>query len=70
MLIVMAYLAAEPTVYADAWGYRDAMAARMIPLRHAIDIMTGEPIDAIQDARARLLAARRKPIGSISVWTG
>ncbi|GGP00077.1 DUF7673 family protein [Stakelama pacifica] len=27
MLIVMAYLAAEPTVYADAWGYRDAMAA-------------------------------------------
>ena len=51
MLIVMAYLAAEPTVYADAWGYRDAMAARMIPLRHAIDIMTGEPIDAIRDAR-------------------
>ncbi len=27
MLIVMAYLAQEPTVYADAWGYRDAMAA-------------------------------------------
>jgi hypothetical protein len=27
MLIVMAHLAAEPTVYADAWGYRDAMAA-------------------------------------------
>ena len=26
MLIVMAYLAQEPTVYADAWGYRDAMA--------------------------------------------
>ena len=27
MLIVMAYLAQEPTVYADAWGYRDAMTA-------------------------------------------
>lgn len=27
MLIVMAYLAQEPTVYADAWGYRAAMAA-------------------------------------------
>ena len=27
MLIVMAYLAQEPTVYPDAWGYRDAMAA-------------------------------------------
>jgi len=26
MLIVMAYLGQEPTVYADAWGYRDAMA--------------------------------------------
>jgi len=25
MLIVMAYLAQEPTVYADAWGYRDTM---------------------------------------------
>lgn len=25
MLIIMAYLAQEPTVYADAWGYRDAM---------------------------------------------
>lgn len=25
MLIVMAYLAQEPTVYPDAWGYRDAM---------------------------------------------
>lgn len=27
MLIVMAYLAQEPTVYPDAWGYRDAMVA-------------------------------------------
>lgn len=27
MLIVVAYLAQEPTVYADAWGYTDAMAA-------------------------------------------
>lgn len=27
MLTVMAYSAQEPTVYADAWGYRDAMAA-------------------------------------------
>lgn len=25
MLIVMAYLAQEPTVYPDAWGHRDAM---------------------------------------------
>jgi hypothetical protein len=25
MIIVMAYLAQEPTVYPDAWGYRDAM---------------------------------------------
>lgn len=27
MLIVMAYLAQESTVYPDAWGYRDAMVA-------------------------------------------
>ncbi|WP_026149912.1 MULTISPECIES: DUF7673 family protein [Sphingobium] len=27
MLIVMAYLAQEPTVYPDAWGFRDAMTA-------------------------------------------
>ncbi|MEG3174441.1 hypothetical protein U1708_19720 [Sphingomonas sp. ZB1N12] len=27
MLIVTAYLAQEPTVYPDAWGYRDAMVA-------------------------------------------
>lgn len=27
MLIVMAYLAQEPTVYPDAWGFRDAMVA-------------------------------------------
>ncbi len=25
MLTIMAWLAQEPTVYADAWGYRDAM---------------------------------------------
>lgn len=25
MLTIMAYLAQEPTIYADAWGYRDAM---------------------------------------------
>jgi hypothetical protein len=25
MLTIMAYLAQEPTTYADAWGYRDAM---------------------------------------------
>lgn len=36
----------------------------MTPLRHAIDIMTGEPIDR-DTRRARLLAARRKPVGSI-----
>ncbi|MGB3929054.1 MAG: hypothetical protein WBL20_08820 [Sphingobium sp.] len=27
VLIVMASLTQEPTVYPDAWGYRDAMAA-------------------------------------------
>ena len=27
MIIIMAYLAQEPTVYPDAWGYRDAMIA-------------------------------------------
>ena len=27
MLIVMAYLAQEPTIYPDAWGYRDALVA-------------------------------------------
>ncbi|MGN5376149.1 DUF7673 family protein, partial [Sphingomonas hankookensis] len=73
MLIVMAHLAAEPTVYADAWGYRDAMAAlvdmaaRMTPLRTAIDIMTGEPIDR-DTRRARLLAARRKRSGASPAW--
>ena len=40
------------------------MAAVMTPLRDAIDIATGEPIDR-DTRRARLLAARRKPIGSI-----
>ena len=36
----------------------------MIPLRSAVDISTGELIDRDM-RRARLLAARRKPIGSI-----
>ena len=36
----------------------------MTPLRSAIDIRTGEIIDR-DTRRARLLAARRKPIGSI-----
>ena len=40
------------------------MAAGMIPLRSAVDISTGELIDRDM-RRARLLAARRKPIGSI-----
>lgn len=40
------------------------MAAKMIPLRGAMDISTGEPIDR-DTRRARLLAARRRPIGSI-----
>ena len=40
------------------------MAAGLIPLRSAVDISTGELIDRDM-RRARLLAARRKPIGSI-----
>lgn len=36
----------------------------MTPLRNAIDFVTGLPIDR-DTRRARLLAARRKPIGSI-----
>lgn len=36
----------------------------MTPLRTAIDIATGEPIDR-DTRRARLLAARRKPVRSI-----
>ncbi|MGE6695005.1 hypothetical protein AX777_22175 [Sphingobium yanoikuyae] len=36
----------------------------MTPLRGAIDFITGLPIDR-DTRRARLLAARRKPIGSI-----
>jgi len=36
----------------------------MTPLGNAIDIATGAPIDR-DTRRARLLAARRKPIGSI-----
>lgn len=35
MLIVMAYLAQEPTVYPDAWGYRDAMVALVEQWRQA-----------------------------------
>ncbi|WP_066546063.1 MULTISPECIES: hypothetical protein [unclassified Sphingomonas] len=37
----------------------------MKPLRFAIDFITGEPVDR-DTRRARLLAARRKPVGSIS----
>ena len=37
----------------------------MITLRNAADIITGLPIDR-DTRRARLLAARRKPIGSIT----
>lgn len=40
------------------------MAAGMIPLRSAVDISTGELIDR-DTRRARLLAARRRPVGSI-----
>jgi hypothetical protein len=40
------------------------MAAVVTPLRDAIDIATGEPIDR-DTRRARLLAARRRPVGSI-----
>lgn len=42
------------------------MAAGMTPLRAATDFITGLPIDRTT-RRARLLAARRKPIGSIPV---
>ena len=34
MLIVMAYLAQEPTVYPDAWGYCDAMGELVERWRH------------------------------------
>ncbi|WP_052310924.1 MULTISPECIES: hypothetical protein [Sphingobium] len=37
----------------------------MIVLRTAIDFITGLPVDR-DTRRARLLAARRKPIGSIT----
>lgn len=37
----------------------------MTPLRTAIDVITGEPLDR-DTRRARLLAARRKPVGSIT----
>lgn len=36
----------------------------MIALRTAVHFITGEPIDR-DTRRARLLAARRKPVGSI-----
>ena len=36
----------------------------MIALRTAIHFITGEPVDR-DTRRARLLAARRKPVGSI-----
>ncbi|GLJ00091.1 hypothetical protein Sbs19_39080 [Sphingobium sp. BS19] len=41
------------------------MAAVVTPLRTAIDFITGEPVDR-DTRRARLLAARRKPVGSIT----
>lgn len=37
----------------------------MIALRTAVHFITGEPIDR-DTRRARLLAARRKPIGSVT----
>lgn len=37
----------------------------MRPLRDAIDFITGQPVDR-DTRRARLLAARRKPVGSIT----
>lgn len=37
----------------------------MKPLRHAVDIVTSEPIDR-DTRRARLLAARRRPVGGIN----
>lgn len=40
----------------------------MIALRTATDFITGLPVDR-DTRRARLLAARRKPIGSIT-WRG
>lgn len=33
MLTIMAHLAQEPTVYADAWGYRAAMEALVLQWR-------------------------------------
>lgn len=41
------------------------MAIGMIALRTATDFITGLPVDR-DTRRARLLAARRKPIGSIT----
>ena len=40
----------------------------MIALRTAVHFITGEPIDR-DTRRARLLAARRKPIGRVT-WRG
>ena len=37
----------------------------MIALRTAVHFITGEPIDR-DTRRARLLAARRKPVGSVT----
>lgn len=33
MLTIMAHLAQEPTVYPDAWGYRDAMESLVVQWR-------------------------------------
>jgi len=40
MLTIMAWLAQEPTTYADAWGYRDAMGELWVRCR-------GEPDEAV-----------------------
>ncbi|AXJ97496.1 hypothetical protein [Sphingomonas sp. FARSPH] len=37
----------------------------MTPLRNAIDFITGQPVDR-DTRRARLLAARRKPVGGVN----
>lgn len=40
MLTIMAYLAQEPTIYADAWGYRDTMGELWVRYR-------GHPNEAV-----------------------
>jgi hypothetical protein len=38
MLAIMAYLAQEPVTYADAWGYREAMADLWMRYRDNVDL--------------------------------